>query len=56
MSLKEFFSMGGYGAYVWSAYSLVLAVLIINLIAPLRRKRAVIKNIIRMMRQGRTLS
>jgi heme exporter protein D len=28
--MTEFFQMGGHGAYVWSAYGLTLAVLIIN--------------------------
>jgi heme exporter protein D len=28
--MSEFFLMGGHGAYVWSAYGLTLAVLIIN--------------------------
>jgi heme exporter protein D len=28
--MSEFFSMGGHGAYVWSAYGITLAVLVIN--------------------------
>ena len=28
--MTEFFAMGGDGAYVWSAYGITLAVLIIN--------------------------
>jgi heme exporter protein D len=28
--MSEFFSMGGHGAYVWSAYGITLAVLIVN--------------------------
>lgn len=30
--MTEFFHMGGYGPYVWSAYGLTLAVLLFNLI------------------------
>jgi heme exporter protein CcmD len=30
MSLKEFIEMGDYGAYIWSCYGLVLAILILN--------------------------
>ncbi len=42
MSLLDFLSMGGYGAYVWSAYALMVAVLAWNVAAPLvclRRRR-----------------
>lgn len=28
--MSEFFIMGGHGAYVWSAYGITLAVLILN--------------------------
>lgn len=28
MSLREFFAMGAYGAYIWSCYALTVAVLI----------------------------
>ena len=28
--MAEYFQMGGHGAYVWSAYGITLAVLIIN--------------------------
>ena len=28
--MSEFFSMNGHGAYVWSAYGITLAVLILN--------------------------
>ena len=28
--MTEFFSMGGHGPYVWSAYGITLAVLVIN--------------------------
>jgi heme exporter protein CcmD len=30
MSLENFVSMGGYGAYVWSCYALTLAALLWN--------------------------
>ncbi|MFY7698280.1 MAG: heme exporter protein CcmD [Legionella sp.] len=30
--LRQWFAMGGYSLYVWPAYGLVLAVLIINLL------------------------
>ncbi len=30
MNLQEFLQMGGYGAYVWSAYGLTAVVLMVN--------------------------
>ena len=37
MSIGEFFHMGGYAFYVWSAYGVTLVVLLLNVILPLRR-------------------
>lgn len=53
MSLEQFFSMGGYAFYVWTAYGIALALLVFNLVLPLRRKAEVRKNIERMIRQER---
>lgn len=49
-SLKAFFAMGGYGAFVWSAYAITFVVLMANLlisasihkrlVARLQRERA----------------
>ena len=39
MTLLEFFSMSGYGEYVWSAYGFALAVLVINVVCAVRRLR-----------------
>lgn len=42
MNVTEFLAMGGYGSYVWSAYALMMAVLVWNVVAPLaclRRRR-----------------
>ncbi len=50
-SLTQFFSMGGYAFYVWTAYSIAFVVLAINLILPLRRKSEVQKSISRSLRQ-----
>ena len=38
-TLREFFHMGGYGFYVWSAYGVALIVLAANVIAPVLRTR-----------------
>ena len=38
--MADFFAMGGYGTYIWSAYAVFVIVLAIDAIAPrLRRKR-----------------
>lgn len=41
MNWTEFFSMGGYAAFVWPAYGLAFLVLIINVVAPLIQHRQV---------------
>ena len=43
--MSEFFNMGGYAVYVWSAYALTLDVLVINLIIPVRNEKQLIKNL-----------
>jgi heme exporter protein D len=37
--MSEFFAMGGYGAYVWSSYAVVLVVVIWDATAPMRIRR-----------------
>ncbi len=40
--MAEFFAMGGYAFYVWSAYGLTVLVLLLNVVIPgwrLRRQR-----------------
>ncbi|MGB9428271.1 MAG: heme exporter protein CcmD [Gammaproteobacteria bacterium] len=44
-SWHEFLTMGGYGAYVWPAYGIVLVVMITNVILPGRRQRALLKQL-----------
>ena len=51
MTLEQFFSMGGYAFYVWTAYGIALAVLLVNLVLPLRREAEVRKDIARGLRQ-----
>ena len=38
--MAEFFAMGGYAQFVWSAFGLTLVVLILNIVAARRRLRA----------------
>lgn len=51
MNFQEFIHMGGYAVYVWTSYGLGLAVLALNLIAPLRRNKEVLASLRRQVRQ-----
>ena len=37
--MSEFFAMGGYGLYVWGAYGVTFALLAIEVVMLLKRKR-----------------
>ena len=50
MTLEQFFHMGGYAFYVWTAYGIALVVLSLNLLLPLRRKAEVRKDIARALK------
>lgn len=41
----EFLKMDGYGFYVWTAYAITFVFLIANIIAPLTRRRKVVRDI-----------
>lgn len=43
--LTNFIAMGGYGTYIWLAYGASLVLLLICLIAPLRKKRKIIRDL-----------
>lgn len=45
MSLEQFFSMGGYGFYVWSSYGLCSVVLIYNWVKPIRLRRQFLRQL-----------
>ena len=51
--LSEFFSMGGYGAYIWSSFALTLVVLLLE-VASVRSKHKKIVQRIRRIQQLRT--
>jgi heme exporter protein D len=38
-TLREFFHMGGYAFYVWSAYGVTFIVLVANVVVPMLRAR-----------------
>ena len=55
MSLREFFSMGGYAMYVWPAFLITLGILLANVVAArgsLRRARANARRLLQ-AREGR---
>lgn len=47
MSFSEFIDMGGYGAFVWSAYGIWLVVMLINFIQPLMKEKKIINELIK---------
>ncbi len=47
MTMAEFFHMGGYAPYVWSAYGICLAVMAANAIYPVIKARDTLKRLAR---------
>ena len=43
--MSDFFAMGGYGVYVWSAYFVFFAVLLADAFAPLWRRRRILREL-----------
>jgi heme exporter protein D len=43
-SFSEFLDMGGYAFNVWSVYALFLVFLTVNLVAPIRKRKQIIRN------------
>lgn len=44
-SFAEFLDMGGYGFNVWSVYSVFFVFVLVNLLAPLRRRKQIMKEL-----------
>ena len=53
MNLNDFLHMGGYAFYVWTSYGIALAVLLLNVILPLRQRKKLLDNIARAARRAR---
>lgn len=51
--MNAFFDMGGYGFYVWSAYTVALIVLVLNLLIPMVRNRRLLRRLARSGREQR---
>ena len=43
--MADFLGMGGYGAYVWSAYAVFFVVIVVDAIGPVLQRRAAIKQL-----------
>ncbi len=56
MNWNQWLDMGGYGAYVWSAYGLTAIVLIWNWFVPILRRREVRRKLESWYRQEDQLS
>jgi heme exporter protein D len=41
--MADFLGMGGYGAYVWSAYAVFFVVIVIDAIGPMLQRRRALK-------------
>ena len=44
-AMIEFFQMGGYAIYVWPAYALTAVTLAVSVIAPIRRRKRLIREL-----------
>ncbi len=42
MNWAEFFTMGGYGKFIWSAYGAAAFIIILNVVLPMRRHKKVL--------------
>lgn len=51
-SLNEFLNMGGYGAYVWSAYGITFIVMIVAIVIPLRQHMLLRKRLTRQLKRN----
>ena len=49
--MNEFLHMGGYAAYVWSAYGIALIVLVANILQPVIARRKLQKRLQRIYQQ-----
>ena len=50
----DFFAMGGYAFYVWTAYGLSAVVLIANALLPAKREKSLLNQIAKRARESET--
>lgn len=46
MNWADFFAMGGYAFYVWTAYGIALVVLLINIVLPIIQRKQLIRQML----------
>ena len=51
--MAELLDMGGHGFFIWSSYAIVFAVLAYVFVAPIYRRRRLIRNISRQQTESR---
>lgn len=51
--MNEFFSMGGFGVFIWSAMGVALILMILEPISLVIKRRSVVRQIRRTQRQAR---
>ena len=50
-SLNEFLHMGGYGAYVWSAYGITFVAMVLSIVIPLRQHSSIRQRLTRQLKR-----
>lgn len=49
--MSDFLAMGGYAAYVWTAYGIVFVLLLVNALEPVYRHRHLLRTLARLHRR-----
>lgn len=52
MSIAEFFSMGGFGLYVWSSFGATLLLIVAEIIVVKQQHRTILQRLSRMLRMN----
>lgn len=52
MNWEVFLEMGGYGFYVWTAYGVTFAVLLLNILWPIMQRKQLLRQLIIRQKRG----
>lgn len=52
MSLQTFLAMGGYAFYVWTAYGVTFAVLLLNILLPVIQRKQLLRQLTIRQKRG----
>jgi len=50
--MNDFFSMGGYGFYIWGSYLVTAIFMMVELVLVMRRRRTLLQRLGRMLRSN----